>query len=123
MKKLMMGTIFFCFLTACASLGQNSTPAQKVFAATQDYDIALSVAVAYKRLPSCHAQPKVVLCSEPSVIATIQKADTVAYEALSAAQKVIRSQNPNQSSLQTAVNWATGAVAAFSKITATLSVK
>lgn len=110
-------------LPGCATLGLEATPAQKVFAATQTYSAALSIAVAYKRLPACTAPTKPVLCSDASVVATIQKADNVAFEALSTAQKVVRAPGQSASGLQTAARWASEAVGAFSRITATLSVK
>lgn len=105
-------------LSACATLGTNATPAQKVFAATGVYETALTVAVAYKRLPPCTATPKPILCSDVGVVATLQKADNVAFEALKSAQTVVRSTSSTQSALSTAVAWATEAANAFSRIAA-----
>jgi hypothetical protein len=116
MKKL--ATVFlFTLLAACAT-GIGETPAQKVFAATQVYDAALTAAVAYKKLPPCNAAPRPVLCSDAAVVATLQKADTVAYEALKSAQTVVRTPTATQSALQTAIAWATEAASAFSRVAA-----
>lgn len=108
-------------LTGCAAL---DTPQQKVFAATQNYNVALTAAVTYKRLPPC-ATPKTpgVICSEKAVIAVVQKADTVAYEALTSAQRVVRDPNQPATLLATAVVWAQEAIAAFTRVLGELNVK
>lgn len=116
MKKLIFVLAFA--LSSCASVPE--TPAQKVFAATQMYDVALSVAVAYKELPSCDLPSAPKICSDAGVVETVQKADTVAYESLTAAQAIVRAPAPTQSALQTAVLWAQGAIKAFANITNSL---
>lgn len=120
MKKLLSSILAAALLSACATAGVGETAAQKVFAATGVYDAALTAAVAYKKLPACTAVPKPVLCSDASVVATLQKADTVAFEALKSAQTVVRSTSSSQSALQTAVSWATEAAGAFSRVAATI---
>lgn len=120
MKKFLV--LSFVALVGCASVVID-TPAQRVFAATQAYNAALSVAVAYRNLPPCTAPVKQVVCADKGVVATIQKADIVAFEALKSAQTVVRATGQTESSLQAAVRWATEAIGAFSRITATLSVK
>lgn len=117
MRKLLVAVAILA-LSACVTIPEKSTPAQKVFAATGVYDAALTVAVAYKRLPPCTATPKPILCSDAGVVATLQKADNVAFEALKSAQTVVRSTSSTQSALSTAVAWATEAANAFSRIAA-----
>lgn len=118
MKRLLC-IIALAALVGCAT---TETPQQKVFAATQVYDTALSVAVTYKRLPLCSPTTGPV-CSDKSVVATLQKADVVAYEALKSAQGVVRAPAVSESAAQMAVRWATEAVAAFSRVTSLLNVK
>lgn len=119
-KKLAI-VLLVALLSSCASFSlTDSTPAQKVFAATQVYNAALSAAVAYKKLPSCAQAQKPILCSDAAVVATLQKADNVAFEALKSAQTVVRSTGASTSALSTAVAWATEAASAFSKITTAL---
>ena len=116
MKTLGM-VLVVSLLAACASMGQDATPAQRVFAATQVYEAALTAAVAYKRLPACSVQPRPPLCSDAGVVATLQKADNVAAEALKSAQTVVRAP-ASSPALATAVAWATEAANAFSRIAA-----
>lgn len=118
MKKLIFVLAFA--LAGCSSISVPETPAQKVFAATQMYDVALTVAVAYKELPSCDLPTAPKICSDAGVVETVKKADTVAYESLTAAQAIVRAPAPTQSALQTAVMWAQGAITAFAKITNSL---
>jgi len=110
--KLLPVVAVVALSTGCAA---PQSPAQAVFNAHLTYDAALSGAVFYKELPKCPAKP---LCSDPAAVATIQKADNVAFEALSSAQKVVRQPKASQSALQTAVTWATEAIAAFSRVVA-----
>lgn len=119
MKKLLIA-ISISLLAGCAGLNAPETPAQKVYVAHTVYDGALSVAIAYKRLPPC---PQAVICSEKEVIAVLQKADIVAFEALSTAQTAVRTTGQSLSSLETAVFWAQEAIAAFSRITNSLRTK
>jgi hypothetical protein len=118
--KLIYALLLAAMLSACATFTAE-TPQQKVFAAHQVYDTALSVAVTYKRLPPCGTG--VAICADKAVVATIQKADNVAYEALKTAQGVVRAQASTETALQTAVRWAQEAIGAFSRVTATLQTK
>ena len=117
MKRL-LALVLFVALSGCATIG--ATPAQKVFAATQAYDVALTAAVAYKRLPACKAGASPV-CSDPQVVKTLQTADNVAAESLKSAQDVVRGGvGANPSSLAVAATWAQEAVNAFTRITTQL---
>lgn len=108
MMKLML--IAALLLGGCAN-----SPEKAVYQAHLAYDVALSGAVFYRDLPPCPAKP---LCRDAEALATIQKADKVAYEALSSAQKVVRSPAATQSAMQTAATWASEAIAAFSRVVA-----
>jgi hypothetical protein len=120
MRALFLVLTLVGMFSACSTTPQS--PAQAVYASTATYDAALTVAVAYKNLPPC-APSSPPICSDPGVVATLQRADNVAFEALSSAQRVVRVPGQSQSALQTAVQWANEAVAAFSRITATLQRK
>lgn len=103
-------------ITACAT-APPSTPAQAVYATTGAYTAALTAAVAYKRLPPCsQAQPREVACSSDRVVAELQKADDVAFEALSAAQRAVRTPGFAEDRMRTAVAVAGQAVQAFYSI-------
>lgn len=119
MKRLLALALFVA-VSGCATIG--ATPAQKVFAATQAYDVALTAAVAYKRLPACKVGGA-TLCSDPVVVKTLQTADNVAAESLKSAQDVVRGGvGANASSLEVAATWAQEAVRAFARITNQLKV-
>jgi hypothetical protein len=113
MKRLLL--IAALFLAGC-----GATPQQKVFNAHLTYDAALSGAVFYRELPKCPALP---LCHEPAVLATIQQADKVAFEALSSAQKAVRNPTATKTALETAATWASEAIAAFSRVVAVVKEK
>ena len=119
--KAFLSLMFAVLLSACSTVPE--TPAAKVFAATSAYNVALSAAVTYKNLPACGQPASLTLCSDKGVVATIQKADNVAFEALKSAQTVVRQTGQTETSLQTAVRWATEAIAVFSRVVETLGVK
>lgn len=120
MKKL-LAVLTFALVSACATT-PDSAPS-KVFAAHQAYEVALTAAVTYKKLPPCEAPAAPKVCSDKSVVATLQKADNVAFEALKSAQNVVRSSGQSDTSLQTAVRWAQEAVGAFARVANSLNVK
>src|SRR6267154_4100171 len=71
-------------LAGCSSLGLTTTsPAQGVFAARGIFSAALDVANRYKALPACGGM--VVVCSTPSVVATLQKSANAANAVLDSA--------------------------------------
>jgi hypothetical protein len=114
----MRALLFVLFLTACAT---PETAQQAVFQTKSGYEVALTAAVAYKRLPPCEkaAQP----CSDKSVVAQLQKADKVAYDALRAAESAVRTPALGQGSANAAVTAARAALDAFVSITTSLGVK
>lgn len=114
------GLILALALTSCVTIPDPDSPAQKVYAATQLYNVALSVAVAYKQLPPCEQPAAPVLCSDADTVETVQKADIAAFTALTQAQEIVRTSTATESALQSAVMWAQGAIRAFSEITNSL---
>jgi len=119
--KGIIALLAFVVLTAlgCATTPQSAQ--QAVFAAKQNYAVALTVAVAYKRLPTC-APAAPPLCSKPDVVATLQKVDTASSALLDAAENTVRTQGAG-ANVQTAIKAATEAVSAFVTITAALAVR
>lgn len=93
-----------------------------MYAAHGTYTVALTAAVKYKQLPACTAPAAPPLCAKPEVVAQLQRADDVAYSALSAAQKIVRSSSEGASTIQTAIFNANQAVNAFASIAKTLGV-
>lgn len=119
MRKL-LALLAFAVLTGFGCATAPQTPAQSVYAVQGTYAAALSVAVSYKQLPAC-VQGGPVLCSDPAVVAKLQKADDVAYAALTAAQNIVRTPGAGLNA-QTAINAASQAVNALASITSTLQV-
>lgn len=115
MKRLFAIAIL-TFVASCAGLPQS--PQQAVFAAKQDYAIALSAAVAYRRLPICPSTTK--LCSDPKVVKQLQAADNSASALLDGAENVVRTPGAGIN-LETAVKAASQAVAAFTTLTGALN--
>lgn len=122
MKRL-IGALLLAFAIAglgCATTPQ--TPAQSVYQAQGSYAAALQIAVTYKQLPNCTQPAHPVLCSDAATVAKLQKADDVAYAALTAAQNIVRSPGAG-ANVQTAITTAQQAVSALASITATLKVQ
>lgn len=118
-KDAMMKYLLIVLLLAgCAT---PESPQQSVFQAKSAYAVALTAAVAYKRLPDCAraAQP----CSDKAVVAQLQKADTVASTALDSAEHAVRTPGFGQNVVSSAVAAAQAALQAFTSITATLGVR
>ena len=120
MRKL-LALLAIVVLTGFGCATSPQTPAQGVYAVQGTYATALTIAVAYKALPVCQ-QGAPVLCSQPSVVATLQKADDAAFAALTAAQNIARTPGAGANA-QTAIVAAQQAVSALTSITATLQVK
>jgi hypothetical protein len=121
MKAIKLWVVTLMFVAGCATTGTGTTPAQTVFSATQKYDIALTAAVTYKNLPPCGGATPI--CSDKAVVATLQKADNVAYEALKSAQTVVRSTGQSATAMETAAAWALEAAGAFGRIASSLKTK
>ena len=121
MKRLIGALLLAAALagTGCATAPQ--TPAQAVYQVQGTYAAALQIAVTYKQLPTCAQPARPALCSQPAVVTQLQKADDVAYAALTAAQNTVRTPGAG-ANLNTALVAAQQAVNAFAAITTTLQV-
>lgn len=122
-KSLLTGVLLAALslgLAGCA--GAPQSPAQAVFQAKTSYSTALTAAVAYKRLPVCR-EPAVQPCSDPKIVAQLQKADNVAAGALDAAEAAVRTPGFGSNVLTTAAAAASSALQAFLAVTATLGAK
>ena len=115
MKRL-FSILLFAALTGCAS---TQNPGEVVFAARGAQNVALRAAVGYKELKPCPApQP----CADPAVVDQLRKADTVADNALGAAESAVRAKF-GQGIVQSAVSAATAALGAFQAIVSSLGGK
>ncbi len=103
-------------LISCASAPQSGQ--QAVYSAKQDYAVALTLAVAYKRLPSCPTTSGI--CKDAKVVAQLQKIDDASAALLDGAEATVRSGGGN---VGMAITAAQQAVSAFTTITNTLKVK
>lgn len=119
--KTLIAVLSFTLLTAFGCTSTPTKPQQAVFAAKQSYEVALTVAVAYKRLPTC-APTAPQLCSRPDMVATLQKVDLASSALLDAAENTVRTEGAG-ANVQTAIKAAEQAVSAFATITAALAVK
>lgn len=114
-----IAVLFIVALAACTTTAPQN-PQQAVYAATATYDAALSIAVAYRRLPPCG--PGVVpLCSQPEVVAKLQVADIAAFAAVQAAQRVVRDPKTTANAGTAAVATAREALNVLTAITSTLN--
>jgi len=104
-------------LTGCGSA--PTTPAQSIYQVEADYNAAAQAVIAYKGLPACGAPTSPPLCSKPEIVAQLKQADTVAYNALVAAENVARSPTAGANAA-TATLAAQQAVQALTSITSQL---
>jgi energy-converting hydrogenase Eha subunit H len=114
-----MAVTALALASGCSTVsGMTSVTAQRdVYAIKSDYQAALVVAVAYRRLPACGGAA--VVCSTPSVVAKLQAADRAARAALDTAESTVRSSS-DASAVSNAVGGAQGAVASFVSLVQTL---
>lgn len=118
-----MKVLWFVFILAgCANLTAAQGPAQKVYQLHGGYLAGLSIALQYKSLPLCASIPKQPVCSDLGTITAIQESDNQAYEALSMAQMLVRSQAP-QGAVDAALVKADTMVRRFTGETSQLKVK
>lgn len=114
-----IAVLFIVALAACTTTAPQN-PQQAVYAATATYDAALSIAVAYRRLPPCG--PGIVpLCSQAEVIAKLQVADISANAAIMAAQRIVRDPKNTANASAAAVATAREALGVLTAITSTLN--
>jgi hypothetical protein len=121
MNRIKLYTISVALaLAACAGGLSPTTPQQTIYTVTSDYTAAATVVLAYKALPVCPAAT--ALCKDPAIVQKLRDADTIAYNALVAAENTARTPGAGANAA-TALVAANQAIAAFTAITATLSVK
>lgn len=136
MKKPLIATALALVLVGCGS-PPNSVPSppsstassptsvagataeRTVFAAKSAYATALAAAVAYKKLAACSVIVKPP-CSDPAILAQIQKADNVTAGALDAAEAAVRTPSVGTTARDTAINAATASLAALNALVATI---
>lgn len=112
--------IALAVIAACATQPQNAQ--QAVYVATTDYVAATQLIGAYKALPRCGSPLATVICSRDDVIAQLKQADTIAFEAIKAAENTVRSPGAGVNP-QTAIVAANQAIAALTAIASKLQLK
>ena len=109
-------------LAACGSVPPApKTPAQAAYELTAAYAGALTVAVAYDRLPPCPAASPV--CSTVANKAAIKAAVDRADPLVTSAQVIARATSPDASAVSNAIVAAVAAVGQLSTITTSLRIK
>ena len=116
--RRVFAVVVFLLVVSC-TLPQS--PAQAVYAIQGNYAAALTIAVAYTKLPDCTAGGPQV-CKLPSVVSAVRKADDVAWNAIKAAQDTVRTPGISDSSITAALVSAENAVRALVAITQALKV-
>ena len=106
-------------LAACNTM-PGQTPAATLAKATNAYNAAAQVVVAYKGLAPCGSPLATQLCSDPTVVLKLKAGDQVAYDALVAAEKAVKS---GASNAQIALDIAMAAANSLAGQTADLKVK
>jgi hypothetical protein len=102
-------------LAACSSIPD---PAQSLYAAESAYEAGLTIAVAYRQLPTCGGSA--VLCHDPAVVAKLVTMDDAAKSALAGAQVAVE-QHTNDADQLVAV--AVSLATAYQSYTLGLKVK
>lgn len=125
MRNILFSLAIAVGLVACASTTTSTTdasPATIVFQAKTAYATALVAAVTYKNLPKC-ASPAVQPCSDPAIVAQLQKADNVAAVALDTAEAAVRTPAIGTDAISKAVSAGQMALQAFVAISTNLRIK
>lgn len=132
MKKLLLNHVFpalaiIAVIAACTGIANspqatNPNPQVAVFAFEGAYETALTVAVAYARLPRC-APTVPAPCSTQGIVDQTVRARNVARDALASAKQAVRTPGFGADVGTTAVAAAQAAVNAMTAITNNLKVK
>ena len=120
MKKMFISVSLALVLAGCGTA--PISPQEIVFQARSAQNVALRGAVEYRRLAPC-AVPAKQPCSDKAVVAQLQKADTVADQALQAAESAVRTPGFGTDVINSAVTSAKAALGAFQSIIATFGSK
>lgn len=108
--------------TTTGSVLTSAEAQRAVFVSKTAFDAALIIATKYKNLPVCAAtQPQP--CSDPGIVAQLQRSANVANVALDAAEAAVRTPQIGSSAMNTAVAAANSALAAFSALVSLSGVK
>lgn len=118
-KPIYAAALALPLLAACA--GTTQTPTADMYAAESAYAGALTIAVAYGKLPPCVSGGP-VLCSDLAVVKKADVAAHAAWTALQAANTLVANGSPT-ASITAAVSDAGTAVQAFVSISQTLKVQ
>jgi hypothetical protein len=117
--KAIIALILAALLAACTVT--PTTPAQTIYQVESDYNAAAQIIIAYKALPSCALANHPLACSSLDVIAKLKAADTVAYNAIVAAENTARTAGAGANAA-TALVAAQQATQALTSITSTLNI-
>lgn len=125
LKRVLLAVVFAAIaLVGCASNEPDTgpsvsiTPEQAVFALKSSYAVALTAAVAYKRLPSCGTPPVgVPPCSDPAVVKKLQQADDIASSALNGAEAIVRTPSASLADKSKALQAAQTAITVLTALT------
>ena len=98
-----------------------TTPGQTAYSLEATYQGALTLAVAYRQLPRCAAGGSVI-CHEPVTVQRLIAADTVAYDALTGFESVVRA-GGTAAQIAAAEAAAQKAIADFSAMAQSVKVK
>lgn len=108
-------------VVACTTMnGKQLTPQQQVFQLKATYEAALTVAVSYKRLPSCDKPGAPKLCSDVAKVKELAQTDDVAFASISAAEKAVRDPKFDPGVQNSALSSAKQALALLTALTAVL---
>lgn len=107
--------------TGVVTYTTNAAAERAVFTAKSGYSVVLATAVAYKNLRPC-AVPAAQPCSDPAVVAQLQRADNVASMALDAAEAAVRTPSVGSTARDRAIATANSALAALSALISNLGV-
>lgn len=104
--------------------GGAETPQQKVFAFTERYKIAVSLANQYEDLKRCKPDdPPATVCSDRSVVAMIRKIDKAVFAIMQESQIIVRDPAASESLIKAAIANAAGAAGRFTGVVAELQLK
>lgn len=105
MKTFLASLLFGLLLVGCATTG--STPQDSLAQATKVYNVASSVVKIYVSLPRCGTPTATQICSDRATVIQLAAADSVAYDALVAAERAVKAGAPNMDVLLAAALAAT----------------
>lgn len=121
MRKIIAVAAMALFVAACGGLSPSAQ--SDVYSAKTAYGAALTLAVAYNKLPRCGAPTSSPLCSDQAAVLQLRKADSVAALALDQAEAVVRNPASSSSLIAAAVQSATGAVKVLQQVETTYGLK